>query len=156
MALRPPVQRTGENGEPRWNTRDVEAPGRLLHQKLVAARLGRRQEEAVRSIGKSLLAPKDPDQLFNAIVVRPNVIVRDRPVVAEAIGRFVSEVTRAEAQRNAAPVVRPSANHARAPPAEFVPLGDSVRLPRPVPAPHAPLKLPQGPSFRGPPDARRR
>src|SRR5256714_11015992 len=151
MALRPPVQRTGENGEPRWNTRDVEAPGRLLHQKLVAARLGRRQEEAVRSIGKSLLAPKNPDQLFNAIVVRPNVIVRDRPVVAEAIGRFVSEVTRAEAERNAAPVVRPSADHACAPPAEFVPLGDGVRLARQVPASNAPVELPERPGLPGRP-----
>src|SRR5207248_9284153 len=128
MALRPAIERLRQNRESRWNTGNVQALGRLLHQYLVAARLRRRQENAVRSIGNVFDAAEHADEPLELLVVRLDVVIADWPVVAKAVEGLRFEVARAEAQRNATPVIGAAADHAGPPPAEFVTLCDRVWL----------------------------
>ena len=55
--------------------------------------------------------PKIPTISVEAVVVGLDVLVADRPVVAEAVAAAGLEVPGAEAERDAAPVVRPAAEH---------------------------------------------
>ena len=92
--------------------------GGLLDEQLVAARPRRRQEDAVGLVGQALDRSEDADEPIDAVVVRLQVVVADRPVVAEAVEAAAPEVVGAEAQRDAAPVVGAAAEHARAEPVE--------------------------------------
>jgi hypothetical protein len=75
-------------------------------------------EPAVGIVLEALVAAEDADQVVDAVVVGRDVLVADRPVVAQPVVRLPLEVTRAEAQRDAPPVVGAPAEHAPAPPVE--------------------------------------
>jgi len=76
----------------------VQPIGRLLDEQLVAARAWRRLEHPVRLVREALLAAEDPDEPVDLVVVRCDVVVGDRPVVAEAVPTLALEVVRPEAQ----------------------------------------------------------
>src|ERR1043166_233237 len=114
VALRPTVERLREDRQPGRHARHVEALGRLHDEQLVAPRFGRRQEDAVRGVRNVLVAAEDADQAFELLVVGFDVVVADRPIIAEAVKGVGLEVARAEAQRDATPVVGGAADHPRA------------------------------------------
>src|SRR5262245_9438461 len=99
-------------------------------------RLRRRHEDAVRLVHQTgvllMIRAEDADEAVQLVVVRLDVVVRDRPVVAESVEALSPEIRWTEAQRNAAPVMRAAAEH---PPAEPSPraLADRVRLAVDVP-----------------------
>ena len=129
VARRPAVVVLRQDREARRHARDVELLLRPLNQQLVAARLGRRQKDAVGLVGElRQVRAEDADQLVDLVVVRLDVIVGDRPVVAEAIEALAAEVIRAESQRDAPPVIGPPAEHARAEPVELAARRRRVRL----------------------------
>ena len=117
---RPIVQRLRQDREPDRNAPDVQALRGLLDQQLVAARLRRRLEDAVRIVGQPFIRSEQADVAIDAVVVRLEVVVADRPVVAEAVEALAPEVVRPEAQRDAAPVIGAAAEHARAEPVEAI------------------------------------
>ena len=60
-----------------------------LQQELVGAGLGWRLEEvAVRIVRQSGFRPEDADDLLGLVVVGSDVLVADRPVETEPIGRL--------------------------------------------------------------------
>ena len=128
---------------------DVQLVGRLLDQQLVAARLRRRLEDAVRLVAQSFVAAEEADEVIDAVVVRLDVVVADRPVVAEAVEALAPEVVGAEAQRDAAPVIRAAAEHAGAPPVELLAAAHGVRLAVDVPAADAGVELAERAAARG-------
>src|SRR5207247_3496497 len=72
---------------------------------------------------------ENADQPVDLFVVRLEVVVADRPVVAEAIEALAFEIVGSEAQRDAAPVVRAAAEHARAEPLKVLAGRGGVGLP---------------------------
>ena len=89
-----------------------------------------------RPVCAAWLVPKMPTNSSSLVVVRLDVVVGDRPVVAEAVDALAAEVVGAEAQRDAAPVVRAAAEHAAAEPAPRA-VADRVGLALDVPAAEA-------------------
>ena len=145
VALRAAVEGLREDRQPRRDARDVQPLGRLLDRQLVAARLRRRHEDAVRlvrqvALGREVRA-EDADEPIELVVVRLQVVVRDRPVVAEAVHALPAEVVRSPAQRDPAPVVRAAAEHPRAIPVPLLPGRDGVRLALELPPADAPVEL---------------
>ena len=120
MTRRPAVQRLRQDREPDRDAPDVQALRGLLDQQLVAARLRRRLEDAVRIVGQPFIRSEEADVSVDAVVVGLEVVVGDRPVVAEAVEALASEIVRPEAERNAAPVIGAAAEHARAEPVESI------------------------------------
>ena len=118
----------------------------LLDRELVAAGLRGRHEEAVRLVLDPLVRAEDPHHPVEAVVVRLDVLVPDRPVVAEAVAAAGLEVPGAEAERDAAPVVRAAAEHPAAEPHELAAGGDGVGLALDVPPAHAAVELAEGPA----------
>src|SRR5437763_4311996 len=129
VAGRPAVERSRQNREPGRNAGDVQLVRGLLDQQLVAARARRRLKHAVRLIGEVLFAAEQADQPVDLVVLGGDIVVRDGPVVAQAIAALPLEVVRAEAERVPAPVVGAAAPHAARPPAELGARGGRVRLP---------------------------
>ena len=129
-----PVVRLGQDRQPRRDDRDVQLLGRLLDQQLVAARPGRRQKNAVRLVRQVLLRAEDADQPIDLVVVRLQIVVGDRPVVAQAVERAAPEIVRPEPQRDASPVVRAAADHPRPEPLPGVAGRVRVGLPLERPA----------------------
>src|SRR5579859_3258958 len=62
---------------------------------------------------------EDSDVRLDFVVIRREIFVTERPVVASAIVRADFEVHRRHAERDPAPVVGTSANDARTEPEEF-------------------------------------
>ena len=118
VARHPAVERLREDRQPAGDARDLQLVGGLLDEQLVAARLGRRQEDAVGIVRQALVAAEDADERVDPVVVRLHVLVGDRPVVAETVEALAPEVVGTEAQRDAAPVVRAAAEHPRPEPVE--------------------------------------
>src|SRR5689334_18829908 len=106
------VERLRENRETRRYTRHVQLVGRLLDEQLVAAGLRRGLEDAVRFVRQVLVTAEQADEPVDAIVVRRDVVVADRPVVAESVSCLPLKIPGTESQRDAPPVIRPSAEHA--------------------------------------------
>src|SRR5690606_16729755 len=77
---------------------------------------------------------EDADQVIDLVVERLEVVVADRPVLAEAVAALALEVPGAEAQRDAAPVIGPAADHPGTPPVEAGARCGGVGLPLDVPA----------------------
>src|SRR5438046_5394599 len=94
VTRRPAVERLRQNRQPRRDARDAQLVGGLLDQQLVAARLRRRLEDAVRLVRNAFIRAEDTDEAIELVVVRLDVVVRDRPVVAEAIHAAALEVVR--------------------------------------------------------------
>ena len=123
------------------NAGDLQLVGRLLDQQLVAARLRRRLKDAVGLVRQAFHRAEDADQAIELVVVRLDVVVGDRPVVAEAVEAAALEVVRAHAQRNAPPVVGAAAEHPAAKPVELRARRLRVRLALDVPAADAAVEL---------------
>ena len=145
MARGAPVVRLGQDRQPRRDDRDVQLLGRLLDQQLVAARRGRRQKNAVRLVRQVLRRSEDADQPIDLVVVRLQIVVGDRPVVAQAVERAAPEIVRSEPQRNAAPVVRAAADHPRPEPLPGVAGRVGVGLPVERPASERGVELSEVP-----------
>ena len=114
-----PVQRLGENRQPRRHAGNVQFVAGLLDDGFGATRRRRRQKNAVRRAGNILLAPEHADVGLDFIVVRRNFFVGDGPVVAHAIGGARPEIHRGKAESDASPVIGASAHNAGAEPAEL-------------------------------------
>src|SRR5690606_39376880 len=87
-----------------------------------------------RVVRRSPATAEEADQRIDAVVIRCDVVVANAPVVAEAVDASATEVVRTETQRDATPVVRPSAEHACAPPVERLARCHRVRLTVDLPA----------------------
>src|SRR5437762_4878095 len=148
MTAGTPIQWLGEYREPRWDARHAQLIGRLLDEELVAARLRRRLKDAIRLVRQILMAAEEADQPVDPIVVRCNLPIRDRPIVAESVPRLPLEIARAEAERDAPPVIGAAAEHPRPPPEKLRPWRDGVRLTFDLPAPVARVELSKWTSFR--------
>src|SRR5690606_10907054 len=110
------VDRLREHRKSRGNAGDVQSVGCLLDQQLVAARLRRGLEDAVRVVRQPLATSEDPDEPIHPIVVRRDVVVAYGPVVTEPVQALSPEIIRAEAEGDPAPVVRSPTEHPRSPP----------------------------------------
>src|SRR5688572_15820410 len=106
------VERLREDRETDRDAADVQALRCLLDQQLVAARLRRRLENAVWVVRQAFVRSEQADVAIDAVVVRLEIVVGDRPVVAETIEALAPEVVGTEAQRDAAPVIGAPAEHA--------------------------------------------
>src|SRR6185295_7778863 len=73
----------------------------------------------------------------------PNIIVRDRPVVSQAVHCPGPEVIGPEPEGNPAPMIGTATQHPSPPPAEAIALGDGVWLARNLPASDAAIELPE-------------
>src|SRR4051794_19142995 len=80
-----------------------------------------------------MVRAEDADELVELVVERLDVVVGDRPVVAESVDRLVLEIVGPETQRDPAPVVRAAPERAAAEPAPRA-SPDGVRLTFDVPA----------------------
>src|SRR6185312_1825659 len=83
---------------------------------------------------QSAIRTGDADQLFGAIIIGRQILIRDGPVRAESVAALALEVIRTEARHMAAPVIGAPAQHARAPPAEGRTRRGGVGLARHLPA----------------------
>ena len=156
VARRAAVERLGQNRESRRHTGNVQPFGGLLDQQLIAARLRRRLKNAVRLVRHiRQVCTEDPDEPVDLVVVRFDVVVGDRPVVAEAVKSFPLKVVRTEPQRDAAPVVRPPAQHSRPEPVERVSGCRRVRLALDRPAAQRAVELAELPFRDGRASTRR-
>ena len=106
-------------------------------------------EDAVRIVGQSFVRAENADELVELVVVRFDVVVRDRPVIAQAVQALAPEIVGAEAQRDASPVVGPAADHAGAPPVEAIVLGARVRLALDLPTADARIEFAERSFARG-------
>ena len=128
MAGSTAIVRLGQDRQPRRNAQDVQLVAGLLDDGFGAARLGRRQENSVRSAGNVFFRPEDSDVGLDFVVVRRDVFVAERPVVAHAVVRADLEIHRSHAQGDASPVIGASADNARAEPAESRARSGDVRF----------------------------
>ena len=69
-------------------------------------------------LGTFSFDPNTPMYDFDLVVVRGKFFVSDWPIVSHAVGRVRPEIRRPKAQRNAPPMVRPSALNPGPKPAE--------------------------------------
>ena len=69
VTRRPAVERLRQNRQPRRDARDAQLVGGLLDQQLVAARLRRRLEDAVRLVRNAFIRAEDADEAIELVVV---------------------------------------------------------------------------------------
>ncbi len=131
-----PVVRLSQDRETRRNAQNIEMVARLLDDGFCAARLGRRQKDSIGRAGNIFLGPENSDVRLDLVVVRRDVFVTQRPVVAHTIVRTNFEVDRRHAQGDSSPVIGPSADDARAEPPKSGSrsgnVGFTFNLPRPI------------------------
>ena len=116
-----PVELPSQHCAVTCDHRNAELAPVLRDHQVAHQRLGRGQETAGRRVGRvleALVRAVDADQQFHLVVVRRDLFIGDRPIEAQSIARVRLEVVGSVAQRDAAPVIRASAQHARAPPFE--------------------------------------
>ena len=112
----------------------------LLREQFRRATLGGRQQHTLRRIGgvfHSFVGAVDTDEQFGFRVVRFEFFVGDRPIKPQPVARTRLEIVRPVPQRDAPPMVRSPAEHARPPPFEFLlrfGVGVGVRLPGNLPS----------------------
>src|SRR4029453_4751820 len=85
VARRPPVLRLREHRLARVDRLDPELRARLLHEDLAGLQRRRLLEDAAGRAAEAFGLAGDADQPLRLVVVRRDVVVRDRPVPAEAI-----------------------------------------------------------------------
>ena len=100
----------------------------LLYVEVSAARGWRRHEDTVGRAGNIFLGAVDADVGFHPVVIRRDVLIAERPVVAHAVHRAHFEIHRSKAQSNPSPVIGASPNDARAKPSEFGSRSRGIRL----------------------------
>ena len=119
MAGRAPVQRLGQNRQPRGHAQNIQLVAGLLDDGFGAARWRWRQEDSVGRAGNILFTTENSDVGLHLVVVRRHVLVGDRPVVAHPIAGTGFEIYRREAQSDSSPVIGAPSNNAGAEPAEL-------------------------------------
>ncbi len=145
MTGRPAIERLGQNRQPRRNALHPQPVGGPLDEQLVAAWTRCGEKPAVRVVPQILVAAENAHQIVHAIVVRRHIIVRDGPVVTQAILRLPLKVVRPETQRDPPPVIGPSAEHPGAPPIETRSRCPRVRFAFDVPTADAGVELAERP-----------
>ncbi len=110
------VERLGQNRQPRGNAKNVQMVAGLLDDGFAAAGFGRRLKNSVGRAGNIFFGAENSDVRLDFVVVRRNVIVGERPVVALSVVGASLEIHRSHAQSDASPVVGASADDARAEP----------------------------------------
>src|SRR3990172_13100110 len=113
------VERLRQDRAASGNAGDAELVAAPLHQELPAAGRGRRHEDAIGLVLDALVAPVDPDEPVDLVVVRSYFLISDGPIVSEPVVAPRLEVARSEPQRDPPPVVGSSAENARAEPVEL-------------------------------------
>src|SRR5262245_23633970 len=111
MTRGPAVQRAGENRQAIRDAGYAQLVGCLLDRPCVASGVRWRQEQAVRCVREAFHGSEDPDQTIELVVKGLQLVVSDRPVVAEAVEALAPEIVRPHAQRDAAPMIRAAAKH---------------------------------------------
>jgi hypothetical protein len=91
----------------------------------------------------------DADELVDAVVVGLDVVVGDRPVVAEAVEGAAPEVIGPEAQGDSSPMIGPTAVHPGAKPVELVAGCGGVGLAVECPSAEAGIELTELPFWNG-------
>src|SRR5215204_3786464 len=99
-----------------WSRRAPHRLERVAQLDLAGVQLVGALEDAVGKMRQPFLVARDPEIAIDAVVVRLDVRVRDRPVLAVAVVRLGLEVVVREAQREPAPDVGLSAEQAGADP----------------------------------------
>src|SRR5205823_10199138 len=115
------IERPGENGLMARYRGDPEALRPLREKQVTDQRRGRRQQTLgwrIRSVLAPLVGAVDADQQLNLVVVGRDILVTDGPVEPQPVATPGLEVVGAVAQRNPAPVIGPTPQHARPPPFE--------------------------------------
>jgi len=141
VARRTAVERPRQDRQARGDAGDPEPIARLLDEQLVTTRLRRRQEDPVRIVAQPFAAAEDPDQPVDPIVVGRDVLVADRPVIAQSVDALAPEVVGPEAERDPAPVVGAAPEHPGAEPVEARAGRRGVGLARDLPTPVAGVEL---------------
>ena len=59
---------------------------------------GRRQEKAVRIVGKPLVVAQDPNKFVYLVVIRFYVIIADGPVISQSVNIPVLKILRAKTE----------------------------------------------------------
>ena len=118
MARRPSIPGDRRHGLPRGDGTNAVPGTRALHEHVVRAKRRRRVEDAVRRAADAFDRTGDADEALRLVVVRRHVGVADRPVEAETVGGARLEIVVGHAERDAAVVVRASAEDPRAEPRE--------------------------------------
>src|SRR6266852_1186002 len=83
------------------------------------ARRWTRLKHAIGRAADALFAARDSDEAFSFVVVRRDLVIRDRPIRTEAIAAVGCKVVIGEAQRDSTEMIGASAHHARAEPLEL-------------------------------------
>src|SRR5579862_5267481 len=118
----------GDDGQARRNAGYANLVAGPLDEDFGAARLGRRQKNAVGGAGNVFFRAKHPDVGLHLVVVRRHILVADGPVIAHAVVRTRLEVHGSKAQRDPAPVVGAPPHYARAEPVEGGPGSAGIGL----------------------------
>ena len=71
------------------------------------------------ALGTFSFRAEDADVCLDLVVIRRELFVSDRPVVAHAVGRVCLEVRFTKSKRDASPMIRASAYNTRTEPAEL-------------------------------------
>src|SRR5262249_15936856 len=102
-----------------------------------------RKKDAVGRAVHIFLRAEHADVRLNFVVVRRNVFVGNRPIVAESIARLRTKIHRRKAQSYATPVTRSSAHNSRAEPLKIAARGGNVRFAFDLPRAIGREKLPE-------------
>ena len=106
----------GQHGDARRDAATARLFRAATEQVLAAGERHRRHEFAVGQMRNVILITADADEIFGLVVVRLDVFVADRPVVAEAVVAGGFEIKVAHAPREATPVQALAADDAGAHP----------------------------------------
>ena len=149
VARRPAVERLRENRQAIGDARDLQPVGGLLDQQFVAPRLRRRLKHTVGFVWNAFHRPEDPDQAIELVVIRLDVVVGHRPVIAETVEAAPLEIVGSHPQRDAAPVVRAPAEHPATKPIELRACRLRIRLAVDLPAADAAVEFAERSGRRG-------
>ena len=118
-----------DDGKARRYARDGQLVASLFDHQLVTPRLWRRHENPVGRILHVFLGSENSDQTFHLVVVWCEVVVGHGPVETQPVPASRLEIVGSHAQTDTSPVVGSPAQHAGAPPQEFLPGSGRIRFP---------------------------
>src|SRR5207244_4800979 len=99
-----------------WNVVAPHLRDRALESDFDAIELVRTLEDTVGHLLEPFLRPRAAEQHVDLVVVRLDVVVRDRPIDVESVAARGVALPRTVAQRAATPEIRPAGEHAGANP----------------------------------------
>jgi hypothetical protein len=134
--------------------RDAKFARAIYVKEFVQARLWSRQEKPIRVVVQAFVTAEHADQLVDLVVVWPDVLVTNRPVVSQAVDIATLEIQRPEPQGNPTPVIGATAQHTGAPPHELGSFGSGKGLVFDLPAAQASVEIAERASGGAAPPAR--